>query len=93
MLILAWLTAGGDFKQTGILDVAFRCPWTWTAGMTCGHDVMVGGHLLSHSARRMHVPGLHGQHRRYGHLCPSHHDHKQRRRNGLLHHAAVSVAD
>jgi hypothetical protein len=33
---------------------------------------------------------MHDEHRRQHHLCPSHNDHKQCRRNGLLHHV-VSV--
>ncbi len=63
--------------------------------MACGHGVVVRGtvvrsNVLSHFTRWMHVPGMHGEHRRQGHLCPGHHDHKQRRLNGLLQHS-VSV--
>jgi len=56
--------------------------------MTCGHSVMVS-YVFSHFTLRMHVPGNHGQHRRHGHLNPGHYEHEERRRNGLLHHAAT----
>ncbi len=80
MLILAWQTAGSELERSRILALA----QLRTAGMACGHGVLVSGLVLSHFTRWMHVQGMHDEHRRQRHLCPGHHDHKQRRRNGLL---------
>ncbi len=57
--------------------------------MAGGHGVVVSSLVLSHFDRWMHMAGMHEDHRRHGHLCPSHHGHKQRRRNGLLQHAPL----
>jgi len=82
MLILARQTAGGELDRSQIPGpLKLR-----TARMACGHGVVVSGHVLRHITRRMYMPNMHDKHRRHGHLYPSHHDHKQRRRNGSLQH-------
>ena len=80
--ILAWLSAGSELKRDRIPGLAKPR----TAGMARGHGVLVSGVVLSDFARCMCVPHMHREHRRHGHLCPGHHDHEQRRRNGLLQH-------
>ena len=87
MLILARKTAGGELERSRILGLSLAN--FWTARMARGHDVMVCSRMLGDFMRRMHVPVTHGQHRGQGHLRPGHHDHKQGRRNGLLHHAVL----
>jgi hypothetical protein len=82
VLILAGLTAGSDLEQIRIRGLANPR----TAGMACGHGVVVSGFLLSHFMPWMHVPGTHDEHRRHRHLCPGHYGHKQRRRNEPLQH-------
>jgi hypothetical protein len=81
MLILARQTAGSELERCRILGLAEPR----TARMACGHGaVVVNGHVLRHFTRWMHGPNMHDEHRRHGHLCPSHHNYKQPRRNGLL---------
>jgi hypothetical protein len=58
--------------------------------MSSGHDVLVSALVLSHFERCVHVAGMHEEHRRHGHLRPTHHGYKQRRRNVLLHHFSQS---
>ncbi len=85
MLFLARQTAGSELEQSYILGVAKPR----TTRMACWHCVVVSALVLSHFTRCMHVPGMHEDHRRHDHLCPSHHGYKQRRRNGFLHHAPL----
>jgi hypothetical protein len=90
MLFLARQTAGSELERNRILGVAKPR----TTPMGCGHDVVVSGlvvssNVLSHFTRWMHMAGMHEDHGRHGHLCPCRHGHKQRRRNGLLHHAIL----
>jgi len=82
MLFLARQTAGSELERNCIPGVA-EPRTTRVAG---GHEVVVSGLVLSHFTRWMHMAGMHQDHGRHGHLCPSHHRYKQRRRNGLLHH-------
>ncbi len=88
MRILTRQTAGSKLERSRIPGLAKPR----TAQMACGHDVVVSALVLSHFTHRMRMAGMHEDHWRHGHLCPSHYGHKQRRRNGLLQHA-VSVAD
>ncbi len=83
MLFLAGHTAGSELERNGILGVAKPR----TTRMACWHGVVMSGLVLSHFNRWMHMTGMHEDHWRHGHLCPSHHGYKQRCRNGLLHHA------
>jgi len=85
MLFLARQTGSSELQRSHLLGLAKP----WTTRMTCGHDVVVSGLVLSHFTRWMHMPGMDEEHWRHGHLCPSHYRYKQRRRNGLLHHAAL----
>jgi len=85
MLILAGHTAGSELERNRILGVAKPR----TTRMAGGHSVVVSGLVLSHFACGMQMAGMHEDHWRHGHLCPSHHGYKQRRRNGLLHHAVL----
>ncbi len=82
MLIPARQTAGSELERSRILRLA----QPRTARMARGHDVVVSGYVLSQFARWMRMPGMHDEHWRHGHLCPCHHGHQQRRRNGLLQH-------
>jgi len=59
-----------------------------TTRMACGHHVVVSRHVL-HFTCGMHMASMHEEHRRQGHLGPSHHGHQQCRRDGLLHHPAL----
>src|SRR5271157_2771576 len=86
MLFLARHTAGSELDRNAILGVAKPR----TTRMAGRHGVVVSALMLSHFPRCMHMAGMHEDHRRHGHLCPSHHGYEQRRRNGLLYHA-VSV--
>ncbi|MFI5118469.1 MAG: hypothetical protein ACHP8B_17410 [Terriglobales bacterium] len=85
MLFLARQTAGSELERNRNLGVAKAR----TTGMAGEHDMMVNGLGRSQFTRWMHMPSMHEEHGRHGHLCPSHHGHKQRRRNGLLHHAVL----
>ncbi len=85
MLFLARHTADSELERNGILGVAKPR----TTGMACRHDMVVSGLVLSRFTRGMHMAGMHEDHGRHGHLCPSHHGHQHRRRNGLLHHAVL----
>ena len=84
MLILARQTAGSELERSRIPGLAEPR----TARMACRHGVVVSGHVLSRFTRWMHAPNMHDEHRRHGHLYPSHHDHKQRCRDGFLQHPA-----
>ncbi len=74
MLFLAGHTAGSELERNSILGVAKPR----TTRMACWHGVVVSGavvssNVLSHFNRWVHVPGMHEDHGRHGHLCPSHH--------------------
>ncbi len=85
MLILAGQAAGSELDPSCVLSLAKRR--TARMALAGGRNVMVSGHLPRHFTRCMHVAGMHQEHRRQGHFCPNHHDHKERRRNGPLQHA------
>ena len=85
MLILARQTAGSELERSRIPGLAEPR----TARMACRHGVVVSGHVLSRFTRWMHAPNMHDEHRRHGHLYPSHHDHKQRCRDGFLQHSVL----
>jgi hypothetical protein len=89
MLFLARQTAGSELERNRILGVAE----TRTTPMAGGHDGVVSGLVRCHFRQWMHMAGMHEDQWRHGHLCPSQHRYKQRRRNGLLHHAPFSVAE
>jgi hypothetical protein len=72
MLILARQAAGRELERCRIRRLAEP----GTTRMASGHGMVVSGHVLRHFTRRMHRPNMHGEHRRHGHLCPGHHDHK-----------------
>ena len=69
MLFLARRTGSGERQRSRLAGLA----QPRTTRMACGHDVVVSRHVPSHFTRRMHMPGMHEEHRRHGHLCPSHH--------------------
>ena len=85
MLFLARQTGSSELQRNHFPGLA----QPGTAWMSCGHGMVVSARVLGHFTCRMHMPGMHEEHWRHSHLCPSHHGYKQRRRNGLLHHAAL----
>jgi hypothetical protein len=89
VLILARQAGGGELEPGGVFSLA-------NAGatgmlMAGGHGVMVRGHALRHFTGGMHWAGVHEEHRRQSQLRPNHHDHEQGRRDGFLHHRALSM--
>jgi len=82
MLIVTRLAAGSKLDWDHVLSL----PKLRTARMASGHDVMVSNHVRRHFSRRMNLPGMHGEHRRHGHLRPGHHGHEQRHRDELVQH-------
>jgi hypothetical protein len=86
MVVVARQAAHSELKRNCVAGLA----QSRTTRMTCGHRMVVSGHLpwgeRRHFTGRMHMASLHEQHGSQGHLSPSHHDHQQRRGNGFLEH-------